>query len=1180
MKRPLRFSMSLSILFLSPMSAIVSAAVDIPLSLSSEKNYIVEVVLPGGSTSANIEDGRITAEGASQALATVVYYDGLGRPEQTARVGFTATGADLLSTVGYDEAGREYRQGLPTPVSGNNGCYVNPSTYGQTAQSYYGDTYLYRETLYENSPLSRTVGVKNPGSVWNAHPKTAAYRCNTAEEVVLFRISSDGVQRVGRYTPGALYVTRETDEDGIWQESFTDKSGRVVMTRQGNGYDTYYIYDDHGRLCYVLPPMAVDGMHNTGNYPDSHTLLQQYAYLYKYDDRGNCIGKRLPGCKSIQLIYDRANRLVMSQDGNQQSGSLWTITKYDALSRVLYTYEANPLRSPGDLRQYCKEKLFVEERADSYTAWPGMGYTLRILLPAANDYRLLTVNYYDDYSFLYIEGTAASQLAYRSKEGYGAAYSSAKGLLTGTQVFDLTDRSKYAITVYYYDEYGNPVQTRTRHVSGDYEMTYAQCDLSGNILESYTEHLDSRGRLSVSESVENTYDRSGRLTRTDYTVNDSLSTDWRYEYDELGRISGKSIDGGLTHAKYRYNLQGWITRIEDVDFVQNLYYESLMGNYGKVRYNGNISAMNWTYRTDTDTIVNGYRFTYDAHDRLASAYSVTGSDFSSGRYHVEYEYDKHGNMVNLYRNGGKGGMIDEMNWSYEGNRVVEITDMVGEQGRYDMKEYRDYNHNGLDYFYDSNGNMTADLDRDIVAIRYNLLNQPDTVQFRNGSAIVNYYTADGKRTGSKYLTPLTTVVIPAGQTFGSTSGTAAMSSHVTARRGSLEYAGADFESDTLIRIHNGDGYLDCSEQDFRYFVRDYQGNIRTVYGSALKNLKFIEIDKPPRHLATVPFDWFDRGDMQYIELQKTVTYQRMQYYPFGLPYEAHYQPEEQPYKYGGKEFIELHGYDSYDFDARMYYPALCRFMTMDLLCEKYYSISPYAYCNNNPVNYVDPDGRDWYIDDTNAILYDPELSEKTKHKLLQEGQRYLGATYQSKDRQGNVTTNYRKDGSIIFTNEKDAYNRIVNNSEQTGNEEMGIIMNNGILVLPSYKNSPTEIDMKDYGYSIKDGIVTNSMGETFNSIATIHTHPNGSGPSTYDFDNFGDLGLAQNTPYKPVYVLQLKDKYEVSFIIAAPNASKSGAYMKFFLTQEYSYANIHNLKNGRFSLIQYTNSNNFRKAFK
>ena len=266
----------------------------------------------------------------------------------------------------------------------------------------------------------------------------------------------------------------------------------------------------------------------------------------------------------------------------------------------------------------------------------------------------------------------------------------------------------------------------------------------------------------------------------------------------------------------------------------------------------------------------------------------------------------------------------------------------------------------LSYFVikDSNGNMTADLDRDIVAIRYNMLNLPDTVQFRNGSAIVNYYTADGKRTGSKYLTPLTTVVIPAGQTFGSTSGTAAMSSHVTTRRGSLEYAGADFESDTLIRIHNGDGYLDCSEQDFRYFVRDYQGNIRTVYGSAVAKLTPVE---PPFSSTNRGPIGGDKPPIRPKPIEHTVTYQRMQYYPFGLPYEAHYQPEEQPYKYGGKEFIELHGYDSYDFDARMYYPALCRFMTMDPLCEKYYSTSPYAYCNNNPVKYVDPDGESWRL---------------------------------------------------------------------------------------------------------------------------------------------------------------------------------------------------------------------------
>ena len=35
-------------------------------------------------------------------------------------------------------------------------------------------------------------------------------------------------------------------------------------------------------------------------------------------------------------------------------------------------------------------------------------------------------------------------------------------------------------------------------------------------------------------------------------------------------------------------------------------------------------------------------------------------------------------------------------------------------------------------------------------------------------------------------------------------------------------------------------------------------------------------------------------------------------------------------------------------------------MTPDPLSEKYYDVSPYAFCNNNPVNFVDPNGK--YID--------------------------------------------------------------------------------------------------------------------------------------------------------------------------------------------------------------------------
>ena len=46
-----------------------------------------------------------------------------------------------------------------------------------------------------------------------------------------------------------------------------------------------------------------------------------------------------------------------------------------------------------------------------------------------------------------------------------------------------------------------------------------------------------------------------------------------------------------------------------------------------------------------------------------------------------------------------------------------------------------------------------------------------------------------------------------------------------------------------------------------------------------------------------------------------------------------------------------------DFGARQYNPSLRRWMTPDPLSEKYYGISPYAFCNNNPVNLVDPDGQ-------------------------------------------------------------------------------------------------------------------------------------------------------------------------------------------------------------------------------
>ena len=62
-----------------------------------------------------------------------------------------------------------------------------------------------------------------------------------------------------------------------------------------------------------------------------------------------------------------------------------------------------------------------------------------------------------------------------------------------------------------------------------------------------------------------------------------------------------------------------------------------------------------------------------------------------------------------------------------------------------------------------------------------------------------------------------------------------------------------------------------------------------------------------------------------------------------------------PYRFSGKERTLA----DYDFGARRYLPfRVPRWTSMDPLAEKYFSISPYAYCAADPVNLVDKKGRE------------------------------------------------------------------------------------------------------------------------------------------------------------------------------------------------------------------------------
>ena len=90
------------------------------------------------------------------------------------------------------------------------------------------------------------------------------------------------------------------------------------------------------------------------------------------------------------------------------------------------------------------------------------------------------------------------------------------------------------------------------------------------------------------------------------------------------------------------------------------------------------------------------------------------------------------------------------------------------------------------------------------------------------------------------------------------------------------------------------------------------------------------------------------------------------------------------YQYSGKEFDRMNGLDLYDFHARQYDPVLGRFTTPDPLSEKYYHLSPYAYCASNPLRYIDPTGK-YFIDDTQAKNIEEQLNSRySELKLLSQ----------------------------------------------------------------------------------------------------------------------------------------------------------------------------------------------------
>jgi hypothetical protein len=531
------------------------------LAQTTTQNYVVtQMLIQEVSNPVSLTDVN--------SISTIKYFDGSGRLSQTVQKKITPSSADLIGAVEYDAFSRVSKEWLPAVVSGNNGAYY--SSYATTSASSNGDTKPYSTTEYEGSPLNRVTGQYNPGNLWYSNSKkvSTSYITN-GTDVKYFYVESNLLKCNGTYTAATLNAKQTTDEDGHTVIEFMDKLGRKILSRVAGNHDTYYVYDDFGNLAYVLPPLAADALTtNTSGFPETTgSTLYLYGYIYHYDSKGRYTEKKLPGIDWVYLVYDRAGRLILTQDGNQRNLATkqWTVIKYDKFGRILYTGLVNSNNTRVQMETSYSASVTNETYSGSGSTG---GYSCTNLTPAS----LLSVSYYDNYNFLNITAysTLKTQLTNSTQSGYTSPdLTHVKSLLTGTCTYHLDDPAKYELTALYYDKYGRLVQSRaSNHLTG-YDMVYNKVDLTGKITNTYKTHGINGLSTTYNETFVYTYDYAQRpLTITHKVNSGSTVTILTNTYDNFGRVATKKVGGTLNTTTYTYNVRSWLTGLSNSKFAE------------------------------------------------------------------------------------------------------------------------------------------------------------------------------------------------------------------------------------------------------------------------------------------------------------------------------------------------------------------------------------------------------------------------------------------------------------------------------------------------------------------------------------------------------------------------------------------------------------------------------------
>ena len=895
--------------------------------------------------------------GEMSMMTTVTWLDDFGREESVHQVGFTPSHKTLVSLTEYDGHGRVSKRWLPALATPQRvilpglhtvtylDAHVRPEDIMPgSSEANLGDGAPYSEVIYDGSPLDRPLMEYGSGEAWRQAGRgiLSEHMGNSAgdERLVCHRIevqaskndTSFVISSEGLYPDGSLKVVSVTDEDGKETLTFTDRHGREILSRQVmkeggecQYLDTYSVYDGLDHLLAVIPPALSDRL-SIGQSLDPEET-ERYAYLYLYDSKERVCARKLPGIGWIRMEYDDADRLVFTQDGEQRRRGESTFMLYDIHGRECVTGVCGHDVPTGNMISgfALAEYVGAGGALDGYAC---SGVTL--VSP-----QVMSAFYYDSHAFVDDFATGLPD----SLAMYGTHIPSLIGRRTGSCLHEVSEgiSGKKVWGLVRYDGRGRVSHTEMSYPDGGWDTEDVEHDFLGSPVRRHLVHR--KGTETVREDLTYTYDDSERLLEVRHSLNGGTPVLLaRNTYDELGRLSGTERGGnGALSSAYSYSVRSWLTGIDGSLFKETLHYNDLrsarLGD-GNRRFGGDVSSMEW--RSGAGTGTRSYDFAYDGLGRLVSADYGEYGDHVTG-YGTSYSYDNMGNLLSLSREGDMTsslkGIVDNLSMTYDGNMLASVSDSAPAPSVTGSADFRDGASMAVEYTYDRNGNMTSDLNRRISSVSYNRQNRPVRIKHSGGTETFTYLPDGTKRERT------------------------ALGKDWSLSR--TEYRGNLVCADDSLKYILFDGGLiamDGSSPEYLFFLRDHLGSVRVVA----------------------------RSDGKVVQVNH--------YYPYGMAYasgrmsgnaEAHPVTGEggnvidgdleigggtggmelarpgasQPYRFLGNELYTSNTLGLYDFSARMYDPALGRFLSVDPMAEGYRHLSPYAYCAGNPAVYVDKDGQ-------------------------------------------------------------------------------------------------------------------------------------------------------------------------------------------------------------------------------